>query len=219
MQNPATVTPRHSFKMLGVRLSRTILQALIIYLLYRSGYGVIGTYMLKYIHSYIAASLLLKLQRTATATVSPPETALVCRGHQLDLTCNVTGSFLQWRISPTVHEGETTAKTHTFIVTSLSPHDQTQNLQVNSTLLTFSRNSAQNIVPLVSKLIINATSHRLNGTMVTCSDVETSESVSTTINIINENLKPIKGELLVRSLQVQTQWLGISKYDNCCGWK
>ena len=91
-----------------------------------------------------------------------------------------------WRFFQ-VHEGETTATLRAFTVTSFSPHDQTQNLRVNSTLFTFLRSSVQNIVPLVSILTINATSDRLNGTMVTCSDIETSESVSTTISIINEN--------------------------------
>ena len=52
-------------------------------------------------------------------------------------------------------------------------------------------------MPLVSIITINATSDGLNGTMVTCSDVETSESVSTIIHIINENLINTTGEFIV----------------------
>ena len=132
-------------------------------------------------------------------TISPPEITSVCRGYQLDLMCTVTGSFLQWSFS-LIPEGETTPRPYTYILTSLNRNNQTQNLRVNSTLFTFSRASPQNSLPLVSSLTINATSDRLNGTVVTCSDVETSESASTTISIINENLINTTGECIATIL-------------------
>ena len=102
-----------------------------------------------------------------------------------------------------VHEGEMTARLRMFIVTSFSPHDQTQSLRVNSTTtFTFSRSSVQNIVPLISRLIINATSDSLNRTVVTCSDVETSESASITIHIINENEINTTGEFVLTTVSV-----------------
>ena len=95
----------------------------------------------------------------------------MCRGHQLEITCTVTGSFLEWGFY-LIHEGETTARRRTLIVTSLSPNNQTQTLQVNSTMFTFLRTSAANSMPLVSTLNINATTEAINGTVITCSDVE-----------------------------------------------
>ena len=127
---------------------------------------------------------MIKLQHAGMATISPPETARVCRGHQLELICSVTGSFLQWRFS-LIREGETTPRPYMFTITSLNSDNQTQNLRVNSTIFTFARTSSQYSLPLVSSLTINAISDGLNGTVVTCSDIETSQSASTTININN----------------------------------
>ena len=130
-----------------------------------------------------------------TVTISPPEKVSVCRGHQLELTCNVTGSVLQWSFS-LIPEGETTTRRYSFTLTNLNPTNQAQQLSVNSTMFTFLRNSAANSVPLISKLVINGTSDHLNQTVVTCLDVETSESDSTTIDIINESQNLISGEVM-----------------------
>ena len=116
-------------------------------------------------------------------TISPPEIASACNGDQLNLTCNVTGTFLQW-----------SSMTKSFTLTSLSTSNQIHRLEVNSSLFTFLRISAANSIPLISRLIINATSHSLNQTVVTCLDVEALESVSTTINIIKVD-QLIQGEL------------------------
>ena len=132
---------------------------------------------------------------TGLMTISPSETASACSGDQLNLTCTVTGSFLQWSFS-LIPEGETTARGYIFTVTSLNPTNQAQQLRVNSSIFTFLRSSAANSVPLISRLIINAASHNLNQTVVTCSDVEATESVSTTINIINESQDLINGEVM-----------------------
>ena len=117
----------------------------------------------------------------------------MCRGHQLELICGVNGSFLQWRF-PLIPEGETIHRPYTFTITSLNRDNQIQNLRVNTTIFTFARTSPQNSLPLVSSLIVNATSDGLHGTMITCSNVETSESASTIISIINEDHIKSAGE-------------------------
>ena len=148
-----------------------------------------GTYIYCIIITILRHNLtILQLVFAGLVTISPPTVASVCRGHQLDLMCTVTGSFLQWSFS-LIPENGTTAIRRTFVLTSLSSTNQLSHLQVNSTKFTFSRISAQNSVPLVSKLAINATSDGLNGTVVTCLDVQASESMATIIQIMN----PIQG--------------------------
>ena len=132
---------------------------------------------------------------TGTVRISPPEKASVCREQQLELTCTTTGSFLQWSFS-LIPEGETTTRRYSFTLTSLNPTNQAQQLRVNSTIFTFVRNSAANSSPLISRLVINGTNDHLNQTVVTCLDVEASESDSTTINIINEFQNLINGEVM-----------------------
>ena len=49
-------------------------------------------------------------------TVSPPETAPVCGGSQLELTCITTGSHLEWRFSVIFeHQTTTTDVSHIFL--------------------------------------------------------------------------------------------------------
>jgi hypothetical protein len=83
----------------------------------------------------------------------------------------------------------TTAVRRTFTLTSLSATNQLSHLRFNSTMFTFSRLSAQNGVPLVSRLAINATTDNFNGFVLTCSDLETSESMATIIQVMS----PIPG--------------------------
>ena len=127
--------------------------------------------------------------KIAGLVISPSEVAKVCRGHQLDFMCTINGSFLQWSFS-LIPENGAAVKRHTYVLTSLSSSNQ-YHLQVNSTKFTFSRVSAQNTVLLVSKLAVNTTSDGLNGSAVTCLDVQASESMATIIQIMN----PIQGKL------------------------
>ena len=75
-------------------------------------------------------------------------------------------------------------------VTSLDPGYQISHvqLQVNSTVFNISRVSAQNTLPLTSRLLISPVSNNLNGTEVNCTNQETSETASTVVSIINEDL-------------------------------
>ena len=117
--------------------------------------------------------------------ISPPGIAPVCRGDQLELTCTVTGSFLEWSFS-LIPEGETTARRYARVLHTTSI-PATSQLVVNSITFTFSRTSAVNSLQLTSMLLIKSVNDGLNGTEVNCADVETSETVSTFVNILNED--------------------------------
>ena len=62
-------------------------------------------------------------------------------------------------------------------------------LLVNLTVFNFSKTSAKDRLPVMSRLVlISPVSDGLNGTVINCVDVETSESSSTTVNIAEEDL-------------------------------
>ena len=118
-------------------------------------------------------------------SISPAHMASVCGGDQLELICTTTGNFLEWSFS-LIPTGETTAMTYSRILTTLSA-DVSSLILANSSF-TFSRISAQNSLPLISGLLINPVSAEPNGIEVNCADIETSETASTLVKIINEDL-------------------------------
>ena len=77
--------------------------------------------------------------------------------------------------------------TRTIQATVLDEDAMTQ-LVVNSTIFNFSRTSAQDSLPVMSKLVIGPVNGRLslNGTVMNCIDVVTSSSSSTTFIIIEK---------------------------------
>ena len=75
--------------------------------------------------------------------------------------------------------------TRTIQATVLDEDAMTQ-LVVNSTVFNFSRTSAQDSLPVMSKLVIGPVNGSLNGTVMNCIDLDTSSSSSTTIIIIEE---------------------------------
>ena len=72
----------------------------------------------------------------------------VCRGSQLELTCSTTGRIHEWSFSWIPN---------TRALTSIPRNDQASYLidNVNSVILNFTRISAQNMLPLVSRLLIS----------------------------------------------------------------
>ena len=60
-------------------------------------------------------------------------------------------------------------------------------LMVDSTVFDFSRTSARNSLPVESRLLIGPVSDSLNGTVINCDDLESSESLSTAIIIMNRD--------------------------------
>ena len=107
--------------------------------------------------------------------------APVCSGGHLELICTTTGQFLGWRFRA-IRGNETVATefTRTIIPTG-SASDAMSQLVVNSTVFCFSRTSAENSLPVMSRLLISPVSNGLNGTVINCVDMDTAESSSTTI--------------------------------------
>ena len=117
---------------------------------------------------------------SGTVTLSPSGVAPVCSGDQLELTCTATGDPLQWRFS-VIRGDETTVTEIRRSVNSIGP--VTSNLTINSIVFNFSRISAHNSIPVMSRLMISPVSNRLNGTVMNCMNVDSGELSSTTIII------------------------------------
>ena len=56
-------------------------------------------------------------------------------------------------------------------------------LEVNSTIFNFSKTSAGDDLPVMSRLLISPVSSGLNGTVINCEDLDTAEVSSTTVII------------------------------------
>ena len=122
--------------------------------------------------------------------ISPPRIAPVCSGDTLNLTCTTTGRFLEWSFT-LIPENETTPMRYTRSLQTYGPkHLQIFEQVIASTMFIYSRNSAENSLPLMSTLSVSPVSDGLNGTVVNCTDVTTSDTVSTIIIIVvlNEEL-------------------------------
>ena len=85
-----------------------------------------------------------------------------------------------------IRGNETTATIFTRTITSTG--SIMSNLTVNSTVFNFSRISARNRMPVVSRLVISPVSNGLDGTVVNCVDVDAAEVLSTKIIIGERNL-------------------------------
>ena len=108
--------------------------------------------------------------------LSPSEVVLVCQvGDQVEVTCTTLGMFLQWELF------KNTSLTR--LVSSAGVTATLQPFMVNSTAGIFSRDTAPGVLPLKSTVMINPVTVGLNGSVVTCVDVETSNTSSTTIYI------------------------------------
>ena len=103
----------------------------------------------------------------------------MCSGDQLELMCTTTGMFLNWSYS-LIPDGR--------VIQSTGQSDQNYVLTVNNTVFTIYRLSDPNSLPLMSRLLIRPVSDDLNGTVVTCVDLEASISSSTIINIVDEDV-------------------------------
>ena len=115
--------------------------------------------------------------------ISPPGVAPVCDGDQLELTCTTTGRQLEWRFS-VIRGNETTATEFSRIIQATgSASDAMTQLVVNSIVFSFSRTSAEDSLPVMSRLLITSVSRSLNGTVINCEDLDTSEISSTTVVI------------------------------------
>ena len=112
--------------------------------------------------------------------MSPSGIASVCSGDSLELNCSTSGNILEWSFALT----STTLIYRRALSTTNQPPEP---ILIDATRFIFSRLSAANSFPLVSMLSIDPVNMGLNGTKVNCTDVGTSETVTTTITIINED--------------------------------
>ena len=123
-------------------------------------------------------------QATAAVTISPSEIAQVCVGDNLDFTCNITGTPLEWHF-PLISSGRRTF--HSISASDSSEAHQRHVLDNSTVNITISRISAEGS-PVSSRLLISPVTESHNGTEVTCVDVISSPIMesSTTIIIFNE---------------------------------
>ena len=73
----------------------------------------------------------------------------------------------------------------------------------SSTTLTITRISGANVLPLVSTLLISSITDSLNGTELTCIDLWSSNSSSTTIHVISEESEVTQGSLVLLILKIR----------------
>ena len=106
----------------------------------------------------------------------------MCDGDQLELICSLTdpgSSLLAWTFAPaTIFMGLFRA------IDAHSLNDDTP-WMINSTLFSFSRISARDNLPLVSRLTIDPLTTGLNGIMINCTDVSMREIASTVVYVMN----------------------------------
>ena len=130
-----------------------------------------------------AASIFISMD-IGGAVISPPGIAPVCSGDTLNLTCTTTGRFQEWSFT-LIPENETAPMRYTRSLQTYGPkHLQIFEQVIASTMFLYSRNSAENSLPLMSTLSVSPVSAGLNGTVVNCTDITTSDTVSTIIFII-----------------------------------
>ena len=96
--------------------------------------------------------------------------------------------ILQWNATLELNTTSPMAMSYDRVISSSSPNDQYQQFLVNSTTLTYSRVSAQNEFPLVSRLLINPITNDLS---VRCRDDITLESSAVVVSVTNGH--PIQG--------------------------
>ena len=100
--------------------------------------------------------------------LSPSETLLVCGvGERAEVTCTTTEQVLRWQITVPGENGRTDTRHQSYDSLSQS----TTPLEINSSMITFTRTSVQRRLPLTSRLEIDHVSAGLNGTVINCTEV------------------------------------------------
>ena len=120
---------------------------------------------------------------TGLVTLSPSRKALVCGvGEPVELTCNTTETFLRWQI--TIPGGaETSTRTETRLLSYNTP--SASPLMVYSAMINFTRTSSHEILPLISTLVIDHVTEGLNGTVVSCMEVSSSQTATSAATIVH----------------------------------
>ena len=137
-----------------------------------------------YLHNY-----------TGVVEISPSAVAPVCQaGDQLELICTSSGTIHTWEFTIFPEN-----MTYSASVISAGPSGVPPPVTISSSMITFSRLSAQNSSPLVSRITVSSVSSGLNGTVVKCVEGISSTAIATiriidagqfTNNIFGEKLFP-----------------------------
>ena len=116
--------------------------------------------------------------------ISPSAVAPICQvGDQLELTCNTTKE-INHRWEFTVFPENIT---HTSHVTSVGMSGTPPSLTLSTSMITFSRLSGPNSLPLISRIVVSPVTRDINRTVVNCFEgTSSTDSVATTtIRIID----------------------------------
>ena len=127
--------------------------------------------------------LAIESLNTGVVEISPSPVAPVCQeGDQLELTCNSTsGIDHQWQFTVFPENVSHTVEP----VSSIGASGIPMPLMIGRSTITFSRLSGQNVLPLISRITISPVSRGLNGTVVSCIELDTNLVATTTIQIID----------------------------------
>ena len=122
--------------------------------------------------------------------IASSESAFVCLGDQLRLTCSTNDSALQWTLLPLGVLGDD----YGFNVIVLAPHSVSPSeLVVNNNTFRFSISSNS---PLKSLMLVDNVSANVNGTRVECQSSSNGQSMTNIIVIENGNIIFIKYKYL-----------------------
>ncbi len=112
------------------------------------------------------------------------DVAPVCQaGDQLELMCTTTsGTDHRWEFTVFPENVSYTRRPVSSTGVSGIP---TTPLSIGTSMITFLRLSGQNVLPLISRIIIDPVSSTLNGTVVNCFELATNLVATTTIQIID----------------------------------
>lgn len=109
------------------------------------------------------------------------ESVTVGNGRILELRCVIPGALLEWSF---FNRAENDQRPFTRL---FSTHSGASELQTNFTNFTFSRISETYRLPLMARLLIGPTHTHLNGSMVMCRDIATSNTSSTLVYVKSED--------------------------------
>ena len=134
--------------------------------------------------------------------MSPTRTALVCSGHQLEITCTATGTLLRWRFALVHENGTNPTELEQTLQYIGSGDSQLFNRTFNSSMFFIEKTSSAGVLPVISRFLITPVTDALNETVIHCEDVETGMSSNVTISVISRNLlQKFQGTLLTMSVK------------------
>ena len=119
---------------------------------------------------------------------------MLCPGKQNTLVCSTNHIFLEWSVRTTSQPSQ--PEMRSISSSGQNPDNITTPIMVNSNSITFSRDSPQMALPLVSTMTIENVNSNLNGTMINCTGLNSSSVSSvvlmTTVHVIDINRGMIK---------------------------